>query len=425
MKSFFGNLIVTNKFFNLPEAYGLWSAGHIVQICIMAALLVGCWFLFRKKQSWQNVVLWILFAISFVTMGNMVGFCIVTGINNPEWYMPFHICNLFVFVLFFMALFKGKIRDFLSDYAFYFGFLGCVFAIVIPGTSQLYFAPFHFLSLNMWLYHLVIGVLSIYLLSSGVYKVKFSNLWRMLIVLVPLLIVAFTFNCLWDTNFCFINSDKYYYPLNMLANFFGQYWTLVVVAIIIGVSCFLMAASFVAKTIKDRLISRLIAENPILVYIKENGLFDDEVELFQSLMQNAKVRQYLSEAKIVLDEAKLFSCWDAVKDDIKNMTIGQMEDISYIFHLIRKSKILNVILEQIKITQLKKLIKLLRNLPVGEILKEIKEQYGISTPVNVKSTHAVKDKKFQKLLIQERLDFAFSLKVGSKLKFDKMSKNIS
>ena len=375
MEKYIGNLLVTNKFFDLPETHSLWSVGHFVQIFIMVALLVGSWFLFRKKSAWQNTVLWILFAVSFVTMGNMLGFCIVTGINNPEWYMPFHICNLFVFVLFFMALFKGKVRDFLSDYAFYFGFLGCVFAIVIPGTSQLYFGPFEFLSFNMWLYHLVIGTLSIYLLSSGVYKIRFSNLWRMLALFIPLIIVAYTFNTLWDTNFCFINPSKFYYPLNLLANYFGQYWTLVIAGLIVAVSCVLMAASFVVKTIKDRLVSMLIVDNPVLLYVKENGLFDDEVDLFRAILKNPKVKAYLADAKLVLDESKLMSCWYAVKDDIQNMTVGQMEDMSFIFHLLKKSKIINELLEQIRISKLVKLLKLFKNMPVGEILKEVKEQY--------------------------------------------------
>ena len=114
-------LLVTNKFFSLPETQSLWSAGHIVQIVLMVALLVSFWFLFRKKASWQNAVYWVLFGVAFVTTANMLGYSIVTGIYNPEWYMPFHICNLFLFVIFFIAVSKGKLREFLSEYAFYFG----------------------------------------------------------------------------------------------------------------------------------------------------------------------------------------------------------------------------------------------------------------------------------------------------------------
>lgn len=371
-------ILVTNKFFNLPETGSLWTAGHIVQIVLMVALLVSCWFLFRKKASWQNAVYWILFAVAFVTTANMLGFSIVTGIYNPEWYMPFHICNLFLFVIFLMAVFKGKVRSFLSDYAFYFGILGCVFAIVLPATTQLYFPAFHIISFNTWVYHLVIGTLSVYMLSSGVYKIRFSNLWRMLAVFIPLIITAFIFNSLWDTNFCFMNPEKFYYPLNLVANFFGKYWTLLVVVAIVDVSIVLMAASLVVLTIKDWLISKLIVNNPILVFIKEQGLFDNGIAILKTIFENEKIKSYVVKTKTVLDEAKILACYDAVKDDIKNMTVGQLEDITYIMKLLRKSDIINVLLKQFKIIELKKYVDLVKQLPYNDILSELKLNYTVT-----------------------------------------------
>lgn len=371
-------ILVTNKFFNLPETGSLWTAGHIVQIVLMVALLVSCWFLFRKKASWQNAVYWILFAVAFVTTANMLGFSIVTGIYNPEWYMPFHICNLFLFVIFLMAVFKGKVRSFLSDYAFYFGILGCVFAIVLPATTQLYFPAFHIISFNTWVYHLVIGTLSVYMLSSGVYKIRFSNLWRMLAVFIPLIITAFIFNSLWDTNFCFMNPEKFYYPLNLVANFFGKYWTLLVVVAIVDVSIVLMAASLVVLTIKDWLISKLIVNNPILVFIKEQGLFDNGIAILKTIFENEKIKSYVVKTKTVLDEAKILACYDAVKDDIKNMTVGQLEDITYIMKLLIKSDIINVLLKQFKIIELKKYVDLVKQLPYNDILNELKLNYTVT-----------------------------------------------
>ena len=369
-------ILVSNKFFNLPETHSLWTVGHFVQIFIMVAALVSAWFIFRKKAHWQTPVLWVLFSVACLTMLNMLGFSVITGIYNPEWYMPFHICNLFVFVLLFMAIFKGKVRSFLSDYAFYFGILGCVFAIVIPATTQLYFPAFHFVSINMWLYHIVIGVLGVYLLSSGVYKIRFSNLWRMLAVFIPLIIVAFIFNSFWDTNFCFMNPEKFYYPLNLLADFFGKYWTLMVVGIIVYLSMILMAVSLVVLTVKDWLLSRLIFQNPIIKFIKEQKLFDNEIEIFKTILRNQKVKDFLKQNKHIFDQTKLIMCWNFVKDDIKNMTVGQLEDLSYIMKLVRKSEIINYVLREVNIIYLLMFIKLLKQLPYQEIINELTANYG-------------------------------------------------
>ena len=368
-------LLVSNRFFNLPETQSLWTAGHFLQIAIMLAVLIGSWFLFRKKSTWQTPVLWVLFSIEAVCMLSMLIFSMVSGIYNPEWYMPFHICNLFLLVTLFMALFKGKIRTFLSDYAFYFGILGCVFAICIPATTQLYFTPFHIVSFATWVYHICIGVLSVYLLSSGIYKIRFSNLWRMLAVFIPLIITAFIFNTLWDTNFCFMNPEKFYYPLNLIADFFGSFWTLLVVIAIVAVSVVVMAASLVVLTIKDWLISKLLTKSPILIFLKEKGFFDNEIDLIKTILKNEKIKEFLTKTKGVLNETKITACWYAVKDDIKNMTVSQLEDFSYIIKLIRKSDIINLILKQVKITQLKKFVDLLSELPYNEIIEELKQNY--------------------------------------------------
>ena len=368
-------LLVTNKFFNLPETQSLWTAGHFVQIGIMFAVLIGAWFLFRKKSSWQTPVLWTLFGIEAACILSMLIFSVVTGIYNPEWYMPFHICNLFLYVTLFMALFKGKVRTFLSEYAFYFGILGCVFAICIPATTQLYFPPFHIVSLATWIYHIGIGLISVYLLSSGIYKIRFSNLWRMLAVFIPLIITAFIFNSLWDTNFCFMNPEKFYYPLNLVADFFGRYWTLLIVVAIVWVSIIVMAVSLVVRTIKDWLISKLIANNPILLFIKQNGLFDNEIELIKSIFKNEKVKEYIAKTKLIIHETDIITCWYAVKDDVVNMTVGQLEDWSYIIKLVIKSDIINVVLKQVNIIQLKKFINLVSELPYNEILDQFKLQY--------------------------------------------------
>lgn len=374
-KTQMNNLLVTNIFFNLPESQSMFSIGHIVQIFLTVALLVFFWFLFRKKDNWQTKVLWILFGVCFVTMANMLIFSFVSGIYNPEWYMPFHICNLFVFVLFAMAISNGKVRAFLSDYSFYFGLLGCLFAIVFPATTQLYFPSFHFLSVNMWIYHLAIGTLAVYLLSSGIYKIRLSNLWRMLAVFIPLIISAFVFNSLWDTNFCFMNPEKFYYPLNLLADYFGRYWTLMIAVIIVGLSCILMAVSFVVLSIKNKLVSNIITKNPLVIFIKENKIFDREYELFRSLLKNSKVQTMLSNAKIVFDESKILSCWDAVKDDISKMTVAQLEDFGFIFKLIKKSRIMTVLIKQIKIAKLKKIFVFFKSIPFAEILRELKTKH--------------------------------------------------
>ena len=175
-----------------------------------------------------------------------------------------------------------------------------------------------------------------------------------------------------------MNPEKFYYPLNLLADFFGKYWTLIVVAIIVGISCVLMAYSLVVYTIKDWLISMLIRKNPIIKFIKENGLLDTEIALIDTILSNENIKQFISKTKLVLDQSKLTDCWLAIKDDVKNMTVAQLEDLVYIMKLVKKSNIITVLLSQVKILELKKYVNLLKSLPYNDIIDQLKTCYAVA-----------------------------------------------
>lgn len=163
----------------------------------------------------------------------------------------------------------------------------------------------------------------------------------------------------------------------MFAEYFGNYWTVILAGAIVAVSCVLMAMSFVVLTVKNKLVSMLISENPILIYIKENGLLDDTIDIVKNVLKNDAIKQYISSAKLVFDQEKFVSCWNVIKDDLSQMTVAQLEDMDYIFSLVKKSKILPVILEHVTIRNLKKLFNLAKTIPLGEIIKEIS---AISAP---------------------------------------------
>ena len=142
-----------------------------------------------------------------------------------------------------MAIAKGKTRAFFYDYVFFFGILGSVFGIALPSTTQIYFAPFSFISTLTWIYHIFIGVGGVYIFASGKYFPKVSSLWRLVAVFTPLTIAAIIFNGMWQTNFVFLNVNKLYYPLDVLQQILGEYFAYGIAGFIIFSPFILLAVS--------------------------------------------------------------------------------------------------------------------------------------------------------------------------------------
>lgn len=343
----------------------------------MLATLVLAFFLFRNKKSWQNTFFYISASVAILTTTLMMVFSFTSGIYNPEWYAPFHICNLFVIILPLMAIFKNKVRNFLSDYTFYFGILGCIFAVCMPATTQLYFKPFDFISVLVWLYHINIGVAGVYLLASKLYFPKISSLWRLLIIFIPLVIIAFVFNSVWGTNFVFMNPDKFYYPLDVFASIFGQNFTYIIASSIVFVATILMIISVITLKIKSKLVREVIANTPLIKFIKQKNIWEMiyKSDFVNQLKNNKIIMQKVNSFFNYVEHSNFKKCYDAVSFELKNLTVEQFEDIRFINNLIKKSKIISVVLHDIKLKDVKAFFKGFALIPAGEFLKFVKNYY--------------------------------------------------
>lgn len=368
-------LLLSNKFFNLPEVASFFTLGHFLQIFIMIFALVGTFFAFRGKKQVETKFFAVLGITEVLLMLSMFLYSAKTGIYNPEWYFPAHICNLFMIIFPVMAIFKGKVREFFYDYTFFFGILGCLFGITFPATTQLYFAPFSFISALTWLYHVLIGVGGVYVFASGKYFPKISTLWRLVAVFVPLMALAVVFNNMWQTNFVFLNIDKYYYPLTLFQEILGEYFTYVVAAIFSIAPIMLLGVSLFVLRIKNKYLSEFFANNRIFEHLSKSNVFDNikNLDYVTRLRNNKVLTNYFESLIKFISYEELKKCYYSVEDDIKNLTVGQFEDATYMYEIIKKSKVINAVLEKITMKKFKEMYTLVKQFPIKEIINVTNE----------------------------------------------------
>ena len=213
---------------NLTPNTHYWSWGHFISIYLMfaAAVVTAVLSLGRKKHA--NKVFAVIGVMIVCCTLTLLTFSLTNGIYRFEWYVPLHICNVFTFLIPLCAIFKSKVRAFFSDYLVWAGAVGCVLAVVFPMTSLQFYPPYHLVSICIWMHHVLMLVLSTFLVFSGIYR-KYN--WFSIMSIIWLLVIASAgFNKLFGTNFLFLNNAYATFPIDMFQVALGEYavWIILV-----------------------------------------------------------------------------------------------------------------------------------------------------------------------------------------------------
>lgn len=251
-KPFELGLSASEQFLYVKYPYYSWE--HVLVMIISATVLILIAFIFHKQKHLINVVLIVSSVLVAVCIFGLVAYTVITGQYNLEWYLPFHICNLFLFVLPLGAVFKDKVRDFLKDYIVCCGLGGNVLNIIFPLSSMLYYPVFHITSILVWIHHLTIGSVSVYMLTSGNYK-KF-NAFNLLSIFTGLILSALIVNSVTGANFLFINPKREVTPLTQINDFFAPLgvWAIVIFIYIFAVFLHLITNK---KSSKKAILNKL------------------------------------------------------------------------------------------------------------------------------------------------------------------------
>ncbi|MCL2755738.1 MAG: YwaF family protein [Firmicutes bacterium] len=221
----------------LEPNYSYFSGGHIM-LLVLGFLILGAVAVlsFRKKAAINKVFIALSILISLCA-ATLITYSIISGIYNVEWYLPLHICNVFIIIMPLACIFRNKFRTFFMEYFVFAGFLGFLLATTFPMTTMLYFPPLHIVSILSWFHHVIIGALSVYLVCSGNFKFTNYRWYRpmsMIGILVALSIVA---NYFLGTNFLFMNMSRVHFPISAFVEVLGTF-AVPIVLILLGLAAY-------------------------------------------------------------------------------------------------------------------------------------------------------------------------------------------
>lgn len=218
----------------LETAFSLYSPGHILMMALTAVLLGGSVpvFLLMRKKDRTTLVLSLAAAATTGLTGAALIYSVATGLYNLEWYLPFHICNAFMLVYPLALIFKKRLRALLSDYIVFAGIGGCLLEIVFPINTLVYLSAANPVTILVYAYHLVIGLVAFCFIFSGQYK-QF-RCYSLVGILSALIIGATVMNQLCDTNFLFLNPGYRIFPLTAIYDLLGFYAVYLIAAALLA-----------------------------------------------------------------------------------------------------------------------------------------------------------------------------------------------
>lgn len=149
-----------------------------LHIFLTLLVFASIYFLIRhvKHKNHRSRLLWLYSAYALLVLLNIfrAAFDIVTGEFDIKQDMPLHLCGIQMFMLPFALLGRGKAGESLREFAFSYGTVGFVLAIVMPFTTQFDYPVMHFRNIQSLLYHADMGFIALMLPHTG-YRPNIKN----------------------------------------------------------------------------------------------------------------------------------------------------------------------------------------------------------------------------------------------------------
>ncbi len=214
MKYFFDTVETIGENLGFSQ-FGL---GHCVWIlsCIIVAGLV-CVLYKRSSQKNRRIILITVSALIVADeLFKIVG--LVLYDNYLPKYLPLHLCSINIFVIAVHAITNSKT---VGNFLYTICIPASVMPLFFPSWTELPFL--NFMNIHSFTIHLLLALYPLMLVVGGDVRPKIKYVPGSLAILLVLAGVAFVANCLFDTNFMFLQSAEEGNPLYVFEQMFGNH----------------------------------------------------------------------------------------------------------------------------------------------------------------------------------------------------------
>ncbi len=233
MKEFFG----IGGYMREPEGFLSWQ--HLLFATVLMAIMVICALILGKKNkaldesSKNKVLIWAAFLIDGFELFKICMLCYKQQSWSPWLYnLPLFLCSIQLIAIPLAAFCKGRIKEAAVDFVCIFGIVGAVLGVYGAGQNYNAYPVLGLENVISGITHSISGFASLYIMLSGMGRLKKENIPFTLSILTCFCVMAYIANVLADYNYMFLMAGDGT-PYDILYNLVGGHPVLYPVGVVV------------------------------------------------------------------------------------------------------------------------------------------------------------------------------------------------
>ena len=254
------------SFADKETACGMFTAPHIISLCICIALVFVFVILAKRLSDEKIKVITKIMAITFAVLEIIkIIFKFISGEGGyiDHWF-PLFFCSLFIYALFMCGFGKGMIYDIGCSFIMTGGIVGGLAFLIVPATSLMDYPIYHFMSIHSMLFHSSMLFLGLTYLNRRYLTLNLKNYALYAIGVGAPLALALVLNPVIDANLMIVSA-----PINMPIQFINDIYEAAPVVYSIGVSLVYLALPYFLVMGVIKIYDKTKKKNPVSK--KDNG----------------------------------------------------------------------------------------------------------------------------------------------------------
>lgn len=160
-----------------------------------------------RHKNRRRRFIWVCSAYALLVLLNIfrLAWDLVTGEFDIKQDIPLQLCGIQMFTLPFALFDRGKAGEYFREFAFSYGTVGFVLALLMPFTTQFDYPVLHFRNIQSLLYHADMGFIALMLPHIG-YRPDVKNVRKADNVLFICIAVTATVNIATGSNYLYTSS---------------------------------------------------------------------------------------------------------------------------------------------------------------------------------------------------------------------------
>lgn len=209
------------------EPCGIFTVQHFV---LMAITIIGIIIALKYTVNRKDVQTIIKKCTIFVCVCEIIiiTFKVINdGISNINNYVPLYYCSLLIYAGLLSSFGNAKLKRAGDVFLATGGMIGGLTFIIFPTTSLLTYPMLHLVSIHSFIFHGIMVYLSLLIIATNYIELEKKDIIYYSTFVGIICVLAYIVNNIFDSNLMFISKNFPGMPMEIIFNWAGKYFTIV------------------------------------------------------------------------------------------------------------------------------------------------------------------------------------------------------